>query len=857
MIRQSCKHFRLWALSLLVCAGAQAADITQNAILLPNGTEGGIFDRMGQAVAVDGSNAVVGAYLADDANFNNVGAVYVFRRTTASTWTRQQKVSSPFPAANDFFGNAVAISGSTMAVAAIQDDEASAVNCGAVYIFVNDGSAWQFQQRVVASDASINGAFGRSVALHDDTLVIGATRGPGESGRAYVFTRSGTNWTQQQQLAASDADANDHFGGSVAISGDRMVVGAERADNGASVDAGAAYAYKKTGTGIWILQNKLLPATFTSDDNFGISVGISGRTIVVGQPFLGVGIDSNKGAAIVFNEQGGVWVRDATLTAPDAQANDFFGRSVAISGNVLLAASYFDDTTRAGEPVVNSGSVYQYVKTGSTWGVGDKLLGSESKRNDLLGSAVAISGGISLAGSPYRESSAVGAEAGAGYVYTRDDATTTKLQVSNPNLTYGEPLELTATVSKSSYAIPNLTGSVRFYRDGTPLGTVAVDGNGSATLSLPTTGAGSLSVTAQYINDASFLSSESPVRTVDVAKATTSVALNVPAASSVQYGTNLNYIATLTVGGGLPLPSGNVQFVDSGSVVVGSAALVGGVAQLNINSLSVGSHSISAEYLGDSNYQGFSTSAFAINVTVAQPTLTVTTSPSTSLEGESATVVATLVGGLPAGKSVGFTMTSPTTVILGQTVTNASGVAVINTAPLALGTYQFSATFFGDGNHQGAADVSGVHTVLAAANLTISKSNGVDYVQSGSTTTYTIIATNTGPNAVTGATVIDDIDDDVNTGLFLPGAPWTCSASAGASCNGNNSGTGDLAVNVDIPVGGIITISVHATTRPDAEPFVSNSTSVVLPATMGDPDVANNTATDSDASGIFANGFEN
>jgi len=144
---------------------------------------------------------------------------------------------------------------------------------------------------------------------------------------------------------------------------------------------------------------------------------------------------------------------------------------------------------------------------------------------------------------------------------------------------------------------------------------------------------------------------------------------------------------------------------------------------------------------------------------------------------------------------------------------------------------------------------------LAAANLSITKSNGVNSVQSGSTTVYTITVFNNGPNPVTAATVVDAIDDDLVTGLFLPNAPWTCASSNGGVCSALN-GTGDINLPVDLPVGASVQIAVSTSIRADAEPFISNTASIALPVDRGDPDLLDNSATDSDASGMFADGLE-
>jgi uncharacterized repeat protein (TIGR01451 family) len=842
----------LTSVLVLVCSALNAATINLTTKLAPVGSEAASFDRMGQAVAVSGSTAVVGAHLATEGAFNDAGTAYVFLRNGVSSWARQQKIAHPAPAANEFFGNAVAISGDTLAVSAIMDDEVSAANAGAVYIFTRTSNTWTLQQRVIASDPLVDGGFGRSVALEGNTLLVGAHRANAGTGAAYVFTRSGSVWTQQQRLTGSLAASGDFFGGSVSLSGDRLVVGAERANNGSVIDAGAAYAFQRSGAGTWSEQARLTPTTFSQDDNFGISVAISGATIAVGQPFLGTGVSDNKGAVIVFDEESGVWNRKATLLASDASANDFFGRSVSLSGDLMVIGAYFDDFLQSSTSIVNGGSTYLFRRNNGTWSESDKLLGSDTVRNDFMGSAVAISGAAMIIGAPFDGTASL-SEAGTAFVHARDDATVTTVAANITTPTFGDTITLTAAVTGSDFVTAPV-GTVQFFNGAISLGSAPLGGTGEANLNY-TPFAGTLAITARYNGDANHLSSASAIRAVSVAKASTSLALTPPASSTVPYGTQLTYVANLTVVGSVaPVPTGSIRFLD-GATTLGNVNLVAGVATLNTNTLSVGSHSITAVYQGDSNYLGFTTPASAITVTPASVAINLVTTPSPSLEGNSVGLSATVSGGVPVGLSIGFQMISPSVTLLGSASTNGAGVATMNTAGLPAGTYQFRALFFGDANHSTASDDSNLHSVLAAANLTITKTNNQSYVQSGEITTYTIVVTNNGPNAVVGATVVDNLDDDLVTGLFEPDAPWTCAGAGGASC-ADASGEGDISLSVDLPVGGSVTLVVDAQSRSDAEPFVSNTASVVLPLTMGDPNNTDNIATDSDPSGVFGDGFE-
>ena len=200
------------------------------------------------------------------------------------------------------------------------------------------------QAKLMASDAQSSDYFGYSVAVSGDTAVIGARyedTGGSDAGAAYVFTRSGGSWTQQAKLMASDAQSSDRFGGSVAVSGDTAVIGARLENTGGS-GAGAAYVFTRTG-GSWTQQAKLMASDAQESDQFGYSVSVSGDTAVIGARSEDTG-GSDAGAAYVFTRTGGAWVEQAKLMASDAQAGDYFGYSVSVSGDTAVIGAYAEDT---------------------------------------------------------------------------------------------------------------------------------------------------------------------------------------------------------------------------------------------------------------------------------------------------------------------------------------------------------------------------------------------------------------------------------------------------------------------------------------------------------------------------------
>jgi 6-phosphogluconolactonase (cycloisomerase 2 family) len=249
-------------------------------------------------------------------------------------------VASDGPA-NDQFGQSVAIDGETLVVGAHFDDDAGA-SSGSAYVFVRVGSSWTQQAKLAASDAAAGDQFGKSVAISGDTVVVGAHidahGGAAEAGSAYVFVRVGTSWTQQAKLTATDAAAFDQLGQSVAIEGDSVVAGA-RFDEDGGTKGGSVYAFVRSGSS-WTQQTKLT----ASDDMFGKSVAISGDTVVAGARFDDDG-GSNSGSAYTFLRSGSSWAQEAKLIAADAAADDQFGLFVAVSpdGMHLYATSASDD----------------------------------------------------------------------------------------------------------------------------------------------------------------------------------------------------------------------------------------------------------------------------------------------------------------------------------------------------------------------------------------------------------------------------------------------------------------------------------------------------------------------------------
>ena len=303
------------------------------------------------------------------------------------------------------------------------------------------------QAYLKASNTNAGDWFGYCVALSGDTLVVGAPLEGPDSGAAYVFVRSGPGWSQQAYLKASNAEPGDWFGGSVALSGDTLVVGAHQEDGGATgvggneADngafwAGAAYVFVRSG-GTWSQQAYLKASNTDAGDHFADSVSISGDTLVVGAPgedssATGVGGDQgdwhpdfNSGAAYVFVRAGTTWSQQAYVKASNTHANDGFGGAVSISGDTLAVAGR-DNAASAG------GAVHVLVRSGAAWGQQAYLRASNVAAGDDFGRCVSLSGDTLVVGAPLEDSAATGVggdasddsanDAGAAYVFVRSGA---------------------------------------------------------------------------------------------------------------------------------------------------------------------------------------------------------------------------------------------------------------------------------------------------------------------------------------------------------------------------------------------------------------------------------------------------
>jgi FG-GAP repeat len=401
---------------------------------------GAANDNFGSAVAISGDIAIVGAP-ADDvattiAPFTvvNQGSAYVFVRSGQS-WVFQQQLTAADGAAGDAFGCSVALSGETAVIGASGHTVVPNANQGSAYVFTRSGTTWTLQQQLIASDAAASDNFGCSVALSGETALVGANQDDvaanTDQGTAYVFVRSGTSWTQQRQLIASDGAANDRFGWGVALSGETALVGANHHDVGANADQGAAYVFTRSGT-TWT-QQQLLASDGAAGDRFGYAVALAGETAIVGAPFDDVGTRADQGSATVFVRSGTTWTQQQQLAASDGATGDDFGYAVALDGELALIGAYWDDIGSK----ANQGSADIFLRSGTTWSQQQQLTATDGATNDRLGCAVALSGDTVLVGA-YWDDVGANLQQGSAYVFPTDGvAPVTTASVAPPANEFG------------------------------------------------------------------------------------------------------------------------------------------------------------------------------------------------------------------------------------------------------------------------------------------------------------------------------------------------------------------------------------------------------------------------------------
>ena len=419
-----------------------------------------------------------------DGSAPDAGAVYVFRQDAAGSWVEEAYIKAANAQTGDEFGYSIALDGDVLAIGARHEDSAAvgiggdaddntAVDSGAVYVFERDATGiWSQQAYLKASNTGAFDGFGTVVALHGDTLAVGAhgedssatgvngdqaDNAEQDSGAVYIFGRddAGT-WSQQAYLKASNCDAGDQFGMAVSLYEDAIAIGAPNEaskstgvysdqNSNSWTGAGAVYVFGRDGSGGWSQDGYIKASNTGNGDRFGASVSLSGNTLVVGAPLedsAAIGLDGfegdnkalNSGAAYLFvRDSLGTWRQDAYVKASNTGTQDQFGHAVRLHDDFLAIGATEDSTAtgvngdQADNSSVNSGAVYLMARDElGAWSQVSYLKASNTDSGDGFGRSMAIGNGALVIGAQLEDGASNGvggdqfdesaADAGAAYL---------------------------------------------------------------------------------------------------------------------------------------------------------------------------------------------------------------------------------------------------------------------------------------------------------------------------------------------------------------------------------------------------------------------------------------------------------
>lgn len=459
-------------------------------------------DNLSQLITLaEGADTVINIVVTQ----NTVSKTYTLTvsRDTDVNFAQQAYIKASNTGDSDEFGYSVALSGDTLAVGAWLEDSSSettpdddAEDSGAVYVFTRSAGTWSQQAYLKASNISAFDEFGYSVALSGDTLAVGAIGEQSSStdinsipddtltkaGAVYVFVRTGTSWSEQAYIKASNTGDQDEFGISVAVYGDTLSVGAHKEDSKTTginsvpndtidgSNSGAVYVFTRSKTS-WSQQAYIKASNTGALDTFGENIALFGDTLAVGainedSETTGINstpvdnsINDNFGAVYVFVRNDNSWRQQAYIKASEilttgGGSKDFFGRSISLSADTLAVGMPGEDsdTTGINSTPTNtptgrdSGAVYVYVRSGDNWSKQAYIKALTIQRNDLFGFSVSLSGDTLAVGAYGEDSDTTGIDStpntasnlsGAVYVFTRDASTWSELHYIKASNTGG------------------------------------------------------------------------------------------------------------------------------------------------------------------------------------------------------------------------------------------------------------------------------------------------------------------------------------------------------------------------------------------------------------------------------------
>jgi hypothetical protein len=417
-----------------------------------NATNGELSDHFGISVAISGDTAVVGALEAAGPNGTDLGTIYIYERNQggSNNWGEVKRIQASDGEWLDRFGQAVAIFNNTVVVGALLDDIGSNTDQGSAYVFErNQGGSnnWGLVKKLTAMDGAAHDEFGVSVAVSNETILIGAhlnnTGANNDQGAAYIYGRDqggAGNWGQVKKLTASDGADNDDFGWAAALKDDTAVISADKDTIGTNNGQGSVYIFKRDqgGADNWGQVKKIIAFDGAPNDLFGYSAAIEGDTVIIGCLNDGIGSNALQGSGYVYerNRDGAEnWGLTKKLVSSDGHSGDGMGRSVAISNNVVVLGATGVDIGSA----MQRGAAYTFGKDdGGTdnWGQAQKILSNDGAAGDTFGNYVAISNNSVIIGARFDDAPNNPAE-GSAYIFSAVPPTAALVTVSGRVMTSG------------------------------------------------------------------------------------------------------------------------------------------------------------------------------------------------------------------------------------------------------------------------------------------------------------------------------------------------------------------------------------------------------------------------------------
>ena len=733
-------------------------------------SDGAADDYFAKSVAVSGHVALVGAPQEDEKG-EGAGAAYIYR-WDGSSWQQEEKLVASDGAESEGFGTSVALFGSLAIVGAPYDNDQGDFS-GSAYLYRWDGSHWQEEQKLLADDGTSADWFGLSVSIHGDYALIGAPQdddnGDG-SGSAYLFRWNGSTWDQIGKLTANDGAIGDRFGNAVSLDDDVALIGAVADDDHGSA-SGSAYLFRApTQSGnTWSQEAKLTAKDGQASDLFGFSVSVSEDVALIGA-YADDDNGTSSGSAYLFRWNEADWQQEAKLTASDGSSSDLFGYSVSVSRNIALIGAYGDDDNGA-----RSGSAYLFRHQNGTWQEDEsKLLASDGNASDLFGYSLSIRGDMALVGA-YQDDDQ-GETSGSAYAYQVNTISAMTILPANMAVTLAEGASITETLTISNSSNSNLNWAVS--ADSSWLtatqssGLVAANNTLSITLDIDATNLtegsynGSLTINNQDSQDES---------------------ISVPVWLSVTDAITPTVTATAT-----------------------------GTATATATSTAT------ATATGTATATATATPTAPVNVTVPPD---VTVPPATPTTSPTVTATSTMTMTDPLTPTVTATSTITITGTVTPTVTTTGTVTPTVTLTA---TETMTATFTATATPSVTPTItpSGTPTVTVMSDLSLTMSYSPDKVIEAEPFTYTLTISNQGPSMVTDTMVLNTLPLDVNF-VSATASQGHCRQEVGLSCNLGTLSNGDRVT---------VTMVVSPTTTGRLTNVANVSSNTF------DPDESNNTA---------------